>query len=249
MMKRPVFVFLTMALLTAPVAFAQEEAPRFLNVFTAHTMLGHQPEYEAAVKDLWAAMKTAGGDFPVLASQSASSPGDYTFVTFLSSLADMDTQRETFNKVFAENAAALAGLAQHSNGNESGIIALRPDLAYQPENPRVPESERSFARVTLLYARPEHALALEGVIREFGELSARKGIRDPYGVFQNLTGEGPVYGIRTQARSEADFHAQAEKNNMTLGEEGNALRAKAGPMLKKIEMSSSVARPDLSYQP
>ena len=59
----------------------------------------------------------------------------------------------------------------------------------------------SFARVTLLYARPGHALALEEVIREFGELSAKKGIRDPYGVFQNVTGEGPVYGIRTQARS------------------------------------------------
>ena len=101
----------------------------------------------------------------------------------------------------------------------------------------------------MLYARPEHALALEGVTREFGELSAKKGIRDPYGVFQNVTGEGPVYGIRTQARSEADYHAQAEKNNVALGEEGNALRAKAGPMLKKIEMLSSVARPDLSYQP
>ena len=116
----------------------------------------------------------------------------------------------------------LSALGQHSNGNESAVIALRPDLAYQPENPRIPESERSFARVTLLYARPEHALALEGVIREFGELSAQKGIRDPYGVFQNVTGEGPVYGIRTQARSEADFYAQTEKNNMTLGEEGNA---------------------------
>ena len=68
MMKRPLFVFLTMVLLTAPVALAQEEAPQFLNVFTAHTTLGHQPEYEAAVKDLWAAMKKAGGDFPVFAS-------------------------------------------------------------------------------------------------------------------------------------------------------------------------------------
>ena len=249
LMKRPLFVFLTMVLLMAPVTLAQEEAPQFVNLFIAHTKLGHQPQYEAAVKDLWAALKKAGGDFPVFASQSTSSPGDYTFATLLSSLADMDAQGETFNKVFADNAAALAGLAQHSNGNESIVIARRPDLGFQPDNPRVPQDERNFARSTLLYASPEHALALEGVLKEYAELSAKKGIRDPYSVSQNLTGEGPVYRIRTLARSEADYHAQAEKNNATLGEEGNALRAKAGPMLKKIEMSSSVRRPDLSYRP
>ncbi len=161
----------------------------------------------------------------------------------------MDAQGETFNKVFTDNAAALAGLAQHSNGNESRIIALRPDLGYQVDNPRVPQDERNFAHATILYASLEHALALEGVLKEYAELSAKKGIRDPYGVSQNLTGEGPVYRIRALARSQSDYLAQAEKSNATLGEEGSALRAKAGAMLKKIETSSSVRRPDLSYQP
>ncbi len=64
-----------------------------------------------------------------------------------------------------------------------------------------------------------------------------------------MTGEGPRYTIRTLARSEADYHAQNEKNNQLMGEEAVALRDKAGTMIHKIEYSSGLLRPDLSYQP
>jgi hypothetical protein len=48
-----------------------------------------------------------------------------------------------------------------------------------------PRGERSFARVTYLYAVPEHIPSLEAVIKEFGELSKRKGIADGYNVYSD----------------------------------------------------------------
>lgn len=250
MMKRFLSPFLALAISAAPVAMAEEApAPQYLNIFTAHTKLGHAAEYEAAVETLWAAMKKAGADFPVFASQSMSTPGDYNFVTLLGSMADMDKQGEVFNQVFAQSADALAGLGQASNGNASVIIALRPDLSYQPEEPRLTNEEAPFAYLTILYARPGQQQDLEAVMKAFADLSRSKGIRDGYGVSQNVTGEGPVYAIRTLARSQADYFTQAEKNDAKLGDEAVALRTKAGPMISRIEFSSGISRPDLSYQP
>ena len=63
-MNRPILAAMVLMLLAGSTSFAQDEAPRYIDVFTSHTKLGQQAEYEAAVKDLWAAMKKAGGDFP-----------------------------------------------------------------------------------------------------------------------------------------------------------------------------------------
>lgn len=248
-MKQILSALVVLALLAGPIAFAQDEAPAYLNLFTAHTKLGQSAQYESGIKELWAAMKKAGGDFPVFVSQSTSNPGHYVFVTRLSSMAELDAQNAMFNKVFGQDPNLGVALNQSSNGNSSAIIAPRPDLAYRPENPRLSADERNFVGITALFAKPEHAQALEGVIKEFAELSAKKGVRDGFGVSQNVTGEGPVYRIRVQARSEADFYAQAEKNNQLMGQEGAALRDKAGPMISRIEVSSAVFRPDLGYQP
>lgn len=232
----------------APPAFAQQ-APAYLSVYTEHVKLGHDAEYADVVKELWAAMKKEGGDFAVLASQSLSNPGHYTFVTTLSSMADMDHQNEAFGKVFSAHGDLMSKFGKLSNGNESFIIAPRPDLSYQPDNPRVSDAEAGFARVMFVYPHPEHALDLETALRDAGELWKKKGINDGFGVFTNVTGAGPVYALRTIAKDEADFYTQQAKNNATLGQEGAALRNRVGPMIREIEYSASVPRPDLGYQP
>ena len=248
-MKQLLIVAAICALLVAPAASAQDQPPQYLSIFTAHVQLGHQADYEEGIKTLWAEMKKHGADFPVFASMSLSDPGSYSFVTTLPNMAAMDAQNEVFGKVFAANADLLPQLSRHSRGNESNIIAPRPDLSYSPESPRVTGEGQTFARVTYLYAKPGHAMELEGVIREFVALSAKKGIADGFAVYQNVTGEGPLYAIRTLAKSESDYYSHAEMNAAKLGEAGAALRAKAGPMIQRIEYSASVSRPDLAYQP
>lgn len=250
-MNRLLAPVLTLLMLVSPIALAEEAAapPQYLNIFTAHVKLGHQAQFESNVKDLWAAMKETGADFPIFVNASASSPGDYNFVTFLDSMADLDTQRAAFNKAFAKLEPPPAGQEPPTTGNESQIIALRQDLSYQPENPRLAEGEAQFANIIYLYVNPPNAPAVAEAITSFVALNRKHGIGDGFGVSQNVTGEGPVFGIRTLAKSQADFYAQAEKNQAKLGEEAVALRMKVGTMLKRIEYSSSIRRADLDYQP
>ena len=240
---------LALAILSVASSTLAQDPPPLLSVYTEHVKLGHNADYETTVKELWAAMKKAGADFPVTASQSVSRPGDYTFVSPLSNMADMDHQNEAFGKAFAAMGSLMADFGKHSNGNESTVIAPRPDLSYGPASPRVAPADAGFARVMFLHPHPEHAMELEAAIKEFGELSKKKGITDGFGVYTPTIGEGPVYAIRTVAKSEADFYAQQAKNEATMGAEGQALRERVGPMLQKIEYAAGVPRPDLSYQP
>ena len=167
----------------------------------------------------------------------------------LSSMADLDAQGEMFEKVFSQNGEALAELGKHENGTESDIVAPRMDLFYQPAEPRLSDGDAPFAYLVYLYAQPEHAQAVAEGIAAFGALNKKLGISDGFGVYQNVTGEGPVFIIRTLARDQADYFAQAAKNDQKLGEEGAAIRNKVGTMLSRIEYGSGIGRPDLSYQP
>ena len=244
-------LILSLTVLFTCTALAQEAAPapQYLNVFTAHTKIGHSVEYEAAVKSLWLSMGKAGGSFPIFASQSVGRPGDYNFVSLLSSMADMDTQGAMFQKLFQQSPGVFAELAKHENSTESNIIAMRPDLSYQPTDPRLFDDEAQFAYLTFLYAQPAHVQGVEEGLKAFGALNKKSGISDGFDVYQNMTGEGPVYIIRTLARSRADYFAQVEKNNEKMGEEAVAIRNKVGAMLSRIELDSGFGRPDLSYQP
>ena len=250
-MKRFFAPLFALSILFAPIIAAEEAPPppRYLNIFTAHVKIGHGPQYEAAVKDLWKAMKEAGGTFPLFAFQSVSSPGDYSFITAQQSMADLDMENETFNKLFATAGDVLAELSKHSKGNESQIIAPRPDLSYVAAEPRLKDDEGTFAYIVYLYPHPEHVQDVAAGITSFTALNTKLGIQDGYGVFQNVTGEGPMFAIRTLAKSQADYFAQAEKNDAKLGEAGIAIRTKVGLMLSRIEYSSGISRPDLSYQP
>ena len=131
-MKRFLSPFLALTILAAPNVFAEEAAPRYLNIFTAHVKLGHQAPYEAGIKNLWIALKEAGADFPVFASQSGDSPGDYNFVTALDSMADMDAQNAVFNKAFAGSPELTTELGTHTTGNNSDIIVCGYDTPLGP---------------------------------------------------------------------------------------------------------------------
>ena len=59
MMKRLPILFLGLAILATQIAVAQENPPRYVNIFTAHTKLGHQAAVIIAESSVWAC-KLAG---------------------------------------------------------------------------------------------------------------------------------------------------------------------------------------------
>ena len=250
LVKRLLSPFTVLLVLISPIALAQEAVgpPQMLSVFVAHTKIGHQVEYETAVKTITAALKETGSTFPVFVSQSLTNPGDYSFVSPISGFGDMDNLGAAYNKAFAHT-GPIAGLGDTSTGNTRQIIVLRPDLSYQPATARLADGEGRFGYITWLYVRPPNAPAVAEGIKKFAALNKKHGIKDGYNVYQSVTGDGPVFIIRGLGKSRADYFTQAEMNAQKTGDEAAALRASIGPMLDRIEYTSGVGRPDLGYQP
>ena len=248
-MKRTAALTLCALMLLTTVAIAQD-APRYLEVTTVNTPLGHQADYEKAIKALWGAYAKGGTDFPILAFQSISNPGEYNFVSPFDRFEQIDGRNAVTAKILGAAEKVTAELGKHSHSIASSVLATRPDLSYAPSNPRIPAGEEGFARLTYLYPYRAHIGDVENALKEFAAMSAKKDIPDGFGVYaDHLTGEGPFFIVRTLAKSEADFYLHAEKNTKAMGQAAIDLRNKVGPMLRKIEYTSGVPRPDLNYLP
>jgi hypothetical protein len=248
-MKNRFIALLILLVSIAPVAQAADAGPpAFMEVFTNNVKLGQQATFETGLKELWAALKETGADFPITVRSSGSSPGSYVFLSPLNNMADLDKQNAAFGKAFAKLAPPSAEDFP-SWGNSSQTIRLRQDLSYQPENPRLKEGEAVFAYVVRLYVLPPNVPAVAKALASMAALNKKHNIGDPMAVFQNASGEGPMFGIRFLAKSQADHFAQVAKNEATMGDAPAAIRNGVGPMLKRIEYSWSFARPDLDYQP
>lgn len=233
----------------APAALAQDP-PAMVRVLQVRTQLGHQPQYESTIPKLWDAFKKAGFSTPISVSAGVSEPGLYTFVAPLSKLADLDTQNEQANKAYAAATAVLAELQEMTVSQENSLWALRPDLGYVPATPRVSPEEAAFTRLVFAYPHPARVLEFEGFLKESAALRKKHGLDDAVNVGQLMFGgDGPAFALLINAKSEADFVASNDKAVQKMGAEWQALLAKGGPTLRRVEIRSSAARPALGYQP
>lgn len=248
-MSKRILAWLTLATLIAlPAAVAQDAG--MVRVLDVHVQLGHQQHYESLIPQLWDAFKKGGVSFPVFVSAGVSDVGTYTFVVPFNSFADLDAQEQAVSKAFAGAPGVMGELQAISTGQDQSIWAMRPELTYTPETPRLAMEEQRFTRIALLYPHPAKAQEFETVLKEAAEVRKKHGIADGTTVAQLVIGtDAPAYAVLIGAKDEADFHAQAAKSNEKMGADWQAIVAKGGPMLRKIEYSSMVERPDLNYQP
>ncbi len=61
--------------------------------------------------------------------------------------------------------------------------------------------------------------------------------------------DGPVYGVSLRAKSEVDYHTENARLDALRGTDWQSMVSKMLPLLRKIEYSTSMRRPDLSYSP
>ena len=230
------------------MALAQE--PQMASVLTVHTKLGHGPHYEAQLKKIFAAFKKHGVDRPIQVSTSTSDPGVYSFLSTFSDWADFGA----FNAKIQQAYASIPEVMQETQGTfthtEQSVWAFRPDLAYSPSNPRIGQGEAGFTRLTFFYPHPEHALEFEARMKEFLALNKKHGNPNATNAAALVMGpEWPAYVVAGYGKDQADLYAEGAKWQGKMQAEWNALAAKAGPMIKRIEYSSSTPRPDLNYTP
>jgi hypothetical protein len=240
---------LVASLISGGTAIAQQP-PGMVRVTTVHVKLGQQRHFESLVPKVWDALKKAGGKTPYFVSAGVSDPGAYIMVSPVSGLAEVDAQEKSLNQAFASVPEVTAQVFAASVSVDDEIWMNRPDLGYQPAQPRLPEAEQGFLRVAILHVDPAQTPALEAAFKERNALRKKYGITDAVGVAQLVLGaDGPAYAILTSAKDEVDFYTQNAKNVAKMGAEWQASLDKSGPMIRRIEFATSVARPALDYKP
>lgn len=248
MSKRILVAACLVASICAPLAVAQD-AP-LVRVITTHVQLGHQQHYESVIPKLWVALKQVGGASPVFVSAGMSDPGSYNFIVPMTSFAEIDSQNELLQKAFAAAPAVASELQGITTSIDDEVWRNRPDLGYVPKTPRLQDAEQAFTYLVFLYPHPGQVPAFEAVLKEAAALRAKHGLADGTGVGQLLIGpDGPAYVVLTGAKDEVDYHVEAAKGVQKMGAEWQALLAKGGPMVRRVEYASAAARPALAYQP
>ncbi len=248
MRKKFLALLIMAALMIAPVALAQDQ--QLASVLTIHTKLEHAQHYEGLLKDIFAAFKKAGLQSPIAASTSLSDPGAYTFIVQFTSWTEFGENNVKIGQAYASIPDVMQEIQGTFSHSEQSIWAVRPDLSYAPSEPRIAPGQGGFSRASFFYPHPGQGPAFEALIQDVTALNEKHGNPNGYNVAQLAVGaEAPAYVLIVAGKNEADFFGEAAKWQEKMASVLLPVIQKAGPMLRRIEYSSSIPRPDLSYTP
>ncbi|MEJ2310993.1 MAG: hypothetical protein P8Y10_01700 [Gemmatimonadales bacterium] len=242
------------ALLLPTAAAAQEdEGPQMFFVHQEVVKPSMIAEYEAAAAD-W--MKLLSGSTEAkgkIAYYAYSGPQiGFVYVVPIDDFSHFSEMGDAFDAVADEVGAPWEEAGNRSDMAadhfESGFYVHRPDLSYEPANPRLGDDEVKMVHWDFWYALPDKTDDLEAVAKEFVELYTSESLDTGWNVYQAITGgDLPLYVVAVQARDEADFYANEARLNELVGAEAQKLGMKALKAARRVEPFIGWYRPDLSY--
>jgi len=254
-MKR--LIPLTLTLLVSLAAFAAD--PPKPQLFLLHEEVANVsmiPQYEAVTKDLIKAFtekKVTSPSFNIATYMT--NDMHYLYMTPIANWAQIDSIWKDWmsagDVVGKEKWADIMkrGGATMSSYSES-VVALREDLSYKPETPRIKEEDERYARLDFYYLMPGTEMQSEQIAKDFVALFREKKIADRFQIYTAMSGTDlPLLVAVIPAKSPADFAAADEKNTAILGDALRALQGRAMAVSRRIERKDSWFRPDLSYMP
>jgi hypothetical protein len=243
---------LLVSLLT-PAAIAQRNPSRdrqFLLVMQYVVQPSKAAEFEAVAKDAVAQLtkqKSNAGGFLCTRSNEVV----YTFVLPVSSLAQGRVQFD---------ALAAAGQALGSEWAERAtdaieyvnayLVVARPDLSYQPANPRLSPGEIRAMHFDFHYLNFGGRPTAEKTAKEYADLHKKANCDTGFTVYEVIGGaELPIMIVARNAKSVADYYAQEEKVLGQLGAELASVAKQRDSVVRRIEQIDAAVLPELSYQP
>jgi hypothetical protein len=240
-------------LLPTAVAAQDDEQPQMFFVHQEHVKPSMIGEYEAAAVDWMELMRgseAAKGNIEYFA-YSGPQVG-FVYVVPIDDFSHFSEMGDAFDAVAEEVGAPWEEAGHRSDMAadhfESGFYVHRPDMSYEPANPRLSDGEARMVHWDFWYALPDKTDDLEAVAREFVELYKSKNIDTGWNVYQAITGgDLPLYVVAIQARSEADYYANEARLNDIVGEEAEKLGMKALKAARRVEPFVAWFRPDLSF--
>jgi hypothetical protein len=234
------------------LAQAEEQKPQLFVVWDDIVHPSKAMEYEAAMK-AWITFNTKYKfPHPVTVYRT----NDYHYYTLMpiEKFADIDDLEKHFSELGEEAEKEVEELGKLFAGTfESetfGVIALRTDLSYLPENQRVKTEDISFVWWIYYYIKTGKEKEAEKIAKEWQALYKNKGITDYFNVYQpSLWSDLPVMVAAGGALSAADYYSHLEKNIEKMGDEYLALTKKTMDACRKFEQRTGMILRELSYIP
>jgi hypothetical protein len=212
-------------------------------------------EFEKVSKELVAFVQAHRDAMPNFSFTAWMSPDfAYTFVSPLGqTLGGADAFTNEFIALGAKAPAPTLDL-WHRGGDTAAwwndvIFLLRGDLSYLPPNGRLQPSEHKFDQMDFYFIKPGYAVDAEEVAVQIKALYEKKKMVNGYAVLQAITGENPLYLVRSFAKDPADYWTNRQQDLELLGPEGKALFDKIFTLTRKFDSEQFFLRPDLSLAP
>lgn len=248
----PVLALLLASLLT-PAVMAQRSPPgdrQLLLVLQYIVQPSKAAEFEAVAKDTvkqLAQQKSSAGGFLCTRSNEVV----YTYILPVSRIADARTEFD---------ALATAGQALGSQWAERAkdaieyvnayLVVARPDLSYQPANPRLSPGEIRSMHFDFHYLNFGGRSTAEKTAKEYADLHKKANCDTGFTVYEVIGGaELPIMIVASNAKSVADHYAQAEKVLGQMGAEVASVAKKRDSVVRRIQQIDATILPELSYQP
>jgi hypothetical protein len=253
-MRRKIFVcvglgfFLCLSALTLALQ-AQEPDAQLYFVRQVKVKPAKVNEYFEGAKELMAQLKEHNYPYSI----NGFNCNDFTVVytVALKDLADLQTLGDSMNETMAKIAPEIGQKIQKLMGEaveyqEDGLIVLRPDLSYMPENPRLKPEEINYQNWTFTYILPGKELALEEIAKKYKALYQAKNIPDGFMLYQVIMGkQQPMYIMSQSAKNPGDYFST--DHSEALGEEAAAMQGKLWSVIRKIEYVQAWIARDLTY--
>ncbi len=243
-------------LISASSSFSQDEQkPQLLLLMQDNVKIGQEEAYLAAAKECNELFKKGGWPYLTFAGRYMSS---FFYAMAIDNFAALDKSMDAFKKV--DEAAgsgkfkdAITKANQNVVSSSSMLIALRPDLSYNPEDPVFEFNGDTTYNLYMetYHSKPEAVFEIEGVFKEALALHKNKKVRLPYQVYEVVFGpETPAYMVVIPSKDLAQFAEESKKAMELLGPEYLEFMKKNAHLVQCIEEKvNAVFLPDLCYFP
>jgi len=213
-------------------------------------------EFEAGLM-AWKKLNTKY-NFPVPVTVYKTHDNHYYSMLPIQDLADLDKLEEFWveakkkaGKAFEEDMAEVHKFFSGSYESETfGVITLRVDLSYAPENPRVKQEEFDFLWWNYYYVKTGMVKEAEEIAKEWQTLYKNNSIAESYNVFQPMMwSDLPAFVAAGGALSQADYFTNFEKTAAKFGDAYLALSKKTMDTCRRYEQKFGMIKRELSYVP
>lgn len=130
------------------------------------------------------------------------------------------------------------------------LVVARPDLSYQPENPRLSMDEIRAMHFDFNYLNFGSRSTAEETAKQYVNLHKKANCDTGFTVYEVVGGdELPIMIVASNAKSVADYYENAAKVVQALGPDLASVAKERDSVVRRIEHFDALVVPELSYRP